>query len=217
MLLINRRASNGEGSREEVMDVPMEIQDDRSYTHRTFEGLQLSEHAIRRAEFEQVVFKDCRFAGVTWVGCQLSNCRFVDCELTTVKLGGSTFNEVRFERCRMMGINFADLARVILDVGFRECLMDYACFAGLQLARTEFIDCRLRDADFSNAQLERTVFGGSDLAGANFNHAALLRADLRGAKNLSFDPTLVRLGRTRVDLDALVAIGAQLGLDVGMS
>lgn len=195
----------------------MEIQDDRSYVYHIFEGLQLNKLAIKRAEFEQVTFVECRFEGVAFVGCSLSNCRFVDCELTTVKLGGSTFNEVRFERCRMMGINFTDLARVILDVGFRECLMDYACFAGMQLSRTEFIDCRLRDADFSNAQLERTVFGGSDLAKANFNHAALLRADLRGAENLSFDPTLVRLGRTRIDLDALVAIGAQLGLDVGMS
>lgn len=194
----------------------MEIQDDRSYVHHTFEGLQLDERAIRRAEFEKVTFNNCRFQGVTFVGCQLSNCRFVDCELTAVKLGGSTFNEVQFDRCRMMGINFADLARVILGVGFRECLMDYACFTEMQLARTEFIDCRLRDADFSGAQLERAVFGGSDLSQANFNHAALLRADFRGAEHLSFDPTLVRLGRTRIDLDALVAIGAQLGLDVGM-
>lgn len=193
----------------------MPLTDRQSVHHETVDGLELTDRSLRHAEFEEVVFQNCRFVNVSWVACQFSSCRFVDCELTGASVPGSTFNSVHFERTRMMGLNFTELHQVMLTMGFAGCVLDYSVFAGMKLARTRFVDCRMREVDFSSTQLEQAVFAGSDLRAASFNHANLVRTDFRTAIDLCFDPKLVTLSRTRIELDALVAIGAQLGLDVG--
>ena len=191
----------------------VELADGQGHRSVVFEGLTLGERTLRNAEFDDVLFKDCRFEKVKLMGVQLSSCRFSGCDLTRLGLAGSTFNDVRFEDCRMMGIDFAALLQVIIDMGFRDCVLDYGGFSRMKLRDTPFLDCRIRDADFSHTTLPRAVFSGSDLSGSTFNHADLIGADFRNATGVSFDPKLVKLGGTRVDLETLLAIGDRIGLN----
>ena len=176
---------------------------------------ELRHRVLRGVTFEDATLQRCTFRGVTFVDCAFVDCRLEDCVLEECALGGSSLSQVRFERCRMLGLNFAAASQLMLSVQFADCQLDYAGFSGMALRKTAFRDCRLRGTDFQSAVLDQATFDGSDLTGALFNHASLKKTDLCNTQGFGLDPALVKLGDTKVDLAVVLDVAARLGLFVG--
>ena len=127
------------------------------------------------------------------------------------------FRGCRFVDCRLSGINWT-VTQSLENPQFTECVLDDANFSEMSLVGAEWINCRARTVDFSQCDLERASFRGSQLRGAMFASARLHSTNFEGAVDVELDPETVRLSKTRLEVDAVVRLVAQLGVEVvGMS
>ncbi len=169
-----------------------------------------------------VEFDGCTFTGNQWERARLTRCTFTECvfvgvnasmvDLTDTRLVGA-----RFERCKLLAVNFAALgARALAadPLRFVDCRLDLAGFQGVDLEGVVFERCSLREADFAEAVLRGASFEGSDLAGATFGRTDLRGADLSGATAYAFDVRDNRVGGLRVEPTEAARLLQVLGLRV---
>jgi fluoroquinolone resistance protein len=183
-----------------------------------YENVTFGREASLPPRLECVDFTDCTFTGLEFRGVRLLSCRFFDCRFERVDASSAdftdcTFRGTTFYDSKFLGINWTIL-RTLQSARWERCLLDGACYQALQLEGAEWLECRLREADFSEANLKKAHFTGSQLEGTNFNGANLRQADFTRATGLVFDPKLVQLEHTQVELDALLRLAGALGLKV---
>ena len=68
----------------------------------------------------------------------------------------------------------------LVDVVFRDCLLDLATFAGSTLERVLFAGCRLAQGDFREALWRDVRFDACDLTGADLTGLRIAGAELHG-------------------------------------
>lgn len=163
-------------------------------------------------------FAECQFEGIRFSHLQIKpssfrNCTFTNCNLTEMEMLSSTMRNIDFAGCNLMGVNWAALNR-FEDCRFRECKLDYACFQGLQLKRTPFLDSSLKETDFSECQLSEANFSGSILTGANFNKANLSNANLKRSKEYFIDPAFTKIKGAQFSLPEAIILLTALGAKV---
>jgi fluoroquinolone resistance protein len=156
------------------------------YEGRTFRGLNLCGERLRGLEFRDCRFMNCALAEAPLVECRLIDCRFRDCDLSLADLAGTSLHGVRFEACKLIGIDWT-AARWGAPIGlfgaieWRRCVLDYATFAALALPRATLTDSLVREADFSGTDLTGANLSGCDLSGSRFERTNLTGADLTRA------------------------------------
>lgn len=130
----------------------------------------------------------------------------VDVDLSGCDLSGG-WKRVRFERCRLMGCEFADT--FLKDVTFVDCALDLSSFGSARLERVRFEACRLDEVAFIGTQLTDVVFtGGISLATAIVERTKNVRVDLRGADIAGVDPSA--LAGCTIDPAQLIALAPRL-------
>ncbi|PQV64599.1 Pentapeptide repeat-containing protein [Abditibacterium utsteinense] len=127
------------------------------FSSLVFEGARLSAVAMRRAHFEDTIFRVCDLAGL--------DARQVFA------------SRIEIEACRATGILAPESDW--RDAVFRDSNLSLAQFRFAKFERARFEDCDLREADFQNADLSGVVFQNCDLSGAQFSFARLQGADFR--------------------------------------
>jgi len=128
----------------------------------------------------------------------VENARLVDADLDGGRVRGLRFRDVVVERGNLANLDASEAAitRVaitgarmtgaqltrgkLVDVVFRECLLDLATFAGTTLERTVFEGCRLAQADFREALWRDVRFEHCDLTGADLTGLRIAGAELSG-------------------------------------
>lgn len=138
-------------------------------------------------------YEGCRFIQGNFSGTDLSDFRFIACEfhhcnLDRVELINTSFSEVKFADCKMMGISFEHCHPVIFTPYFENCSLHFSHFFKRKMPGTLFKDCNLTEVDFTEAILSEAVFSGCDCTNAHFDRTTLSKADFRGAFNFSIDP-----------------------------
>lgn len=160
-----------------------------TYRDRIFRDLDLT------AGLEEAVFHDCVFDGCSLRAARLRGCRFVDsdfltCDLGLVDVAGSTFLGVTIENADVVGVlwsaAFTD-ANHKLEVDFKDSVLSFARFEGLDLRGRRFEGCTVLEALFSACALGDASFRGSDLTGTTFEGCDLAGADLRKARGYRID------------------------------
>ena len=123
-------------------------------------------------------FDACTFHGVNWSekdlrGARFENCTWVDCDLSNIRTLGLGLQIVRFEACKLVGVNFSLCNELGLNIHFEGCILDAANFEGTDLRQVSWNGGRAREVDFTGANCEKVVFEGLDLAGASFERTRL--------------------------------------------
>lgn len=164
-------------------------------------------------------FEDARFEGLALVEASLRDASFVDCtftgcDLTLASMDGATVRGVRFERCRLLGIDVGAWRDDALGIEARfvDCDLDRLQAANVDLRACAFEDGRAREAAFERCDLRGVAFEGIELSGARFEGCDLRDADLRGARGYAIDATRNRVAGTRVALPEALSFLAVLGL-----
>merc|ERR1711916_399022 len=78
--------------------------------------------------------------------------------LSNAIVSASTFKEVRFDHCKMIGVRFDEIDPLFLDMQFKSCNLDYSSFYNLNVSKTVFDSCSLISVDFTDAFLTEASF-----------------------------------------------------------
>lgn len=143
--------------------------------------------------------------------CRFSSCKFQQCNLNLTEITGSSFPDTRFEKSKLLGINWtqADWSSASFSnfVGFFDCVISHSTFIGLELIGIQIKNCVAHEVDFRETDLSKANFKGTDLAKSLFGNTNLTEADLSQAKNYQIDPGNNQLKQAKFSLpEAMVLL-----------
>ncbi|MBX7195140.1 MAG: pentapeptide repeat-containing protein [Sandaracinaceae bacterium] len=148
-----------------------------------------------------------------WRRTRLEDCVLEDCDLTRADPAGLVLSGVTLRRCKLLGIDFTDLA-ANPDVRFEECNLEYAVFRRTNLRKLKILDSNLRATSFVECDLVEADLSGCDLTGAIFEGSSLGKADLGRAQGAFVDPQRNRVKELRISVESAVLLAESLGMRV---
>jgi len=161
--------------------------EDRRFTGIACRGLELEE-----IEFYQCRFENCQFLESVFRRCRFEQCTFEKCDLSVMKPLESRFTDVRFQKSKLLGVNWP-LAATPATLRFHGCMISHSTFQRLALPKLEITECVAREVDFTGANLTKADFTKTDLLDSRFVETNLTGADFSHATNYAMDPTKNRL------------------------
>ena len=171
-------------------------------------------HLPGHTEFDQYRFVNCDFSGANLSRLRFTDCLFERCNLASVSLADTALQNVAFEECKLLGLQFTACRDMLFGVHFDQCQMRYASFAGRKMPHTRFVGCQLDEADFADADLSEALFQDCSLAGAVFQNTRLSGADFTTAAGFLIDPESNTIQKARFTLQGLLGVVAKYELVV---
>lgn len=152
-----------------------------------------SEKEVNFKEFECCTFNNCDFSQCTFLAVTFIDCIFNDCIFTGTKINYVALRTVYFNRCKIQEVNFAMCDKLIFEVHFKECILDFSKFYTLKIKGTTFIDCSIVAVDFMSTDLTEVIFDNCDLYRSEFAKAIANKANFKSSYNYTIDPTKTKL------------------------
>jgi fluoroquinolone resistance protein len=182
----------------------------QEYYDQTFEKIHLEQDEILSGKFTDCVFVKSSFEAAILSNCRFSSCIFQECNLSLAQLTGSSFPSTRFDRSKLIGVNWtqADWSTSGIRnlVGFFDCVISHSTFIGLELKSIQIKNCTANDVDFREADLSNADFKGTDLARSIFGNTNLTEADLSLARNYMIDPRKNVLKQAKFSIPEAMAL-----------
>lgn len=179
-----------------------------AYIKETFSKVSVSDEDLNARIFEACHFDHCSFTKCKMDRCKFINCCFDSCILITVTPVNCRFQEPRFSRCKLMGMDWTRTAD-LSEPDFLECQLNYSNFKLLKLQGIKMVNCEAKEVDFIETDLSKGDFRQTDFENSRFFKTNLSSADFRGAKNYSIDVKVNILKKTRFSLpEALLLLNS---------
>ena len=166
-----------------------------------YNELTYGEQEVNLKEFECCTFNDCDFSQCNFIGVVFIDCIFNDCLFSGAKINHVALRSVFFNRCKMEEVNFAMCDKLIFEVHFKECVLDFSKFYTLKIKGTTFIDCSLVAVDFMNTDLTEVAFDNCDLYRSEFAKAIANKSNFKTSYNYTIDPTKTKLKKAIFSLN----------------
>lgn len=144
-------------------------------------------------EFESCTFTNCDFSQCNFIAVTFIDCSFNNCNFNTSKINHVALRTVYFNNCKVKEVNFAMCDKLIFEIHFKDCILDFSKFYTLKLKGTTFTNCSLVAVDFMSADLTEVQFNNCDLYRAEFEKAIANKANFRSSYNYTIDPTKTKL------------------------
>lgn len=152
-------------------------------------------------DFEGCVFVNCNFSACTFVAVTFIDCIFEDCVFTAAKINYVAFRTATFKHCEIKEVNFAMCDKLIFEVHFQNCILDFSKFYTLKIKGTTFSNCSLIAVDFMATNLTGVTFDHCDLYRAEFAKAIANNANFQTSYNYTIDPTQTKLKKAIFSLE----------------
>ncbi len=162
------------------------LKHESSYEDQTFKVLDLGGVSLKKSVFDNVAFESCQFVKSDCEQAQFNGCRFKNCNLSLVNLKGCRLQQVIFEECKIVGLDFYKCDK-ILHVSFLKSILQTCNFTDLKMKGTCFSGSKLREVYFTHTDLSEANFAETDLQGTIFHQCNLTKSDFRHAKNYVID------------------------------
>lgn len=186
------------------------------YTNENFKKLRFEASRVSKKEFYECVFSKCSLRETTFKDCKFIDCTFEDSDLSLINVQGSTFTDTKFERSKVIGVNWtiAAWSKLVSEspISFHECVVDFSAFIGLSLRKIVFEKCVAQEVEFSEADLSDANFSGTDLTRSRFRKTNLTRANFESATNYSIDLSANKITKARFSLPE--ALSLLVGFDI---
>lgn len=112
----------------------------------------------------------------------------------------------------MKNLNFAMCDRLLFEVEFDHCRLDFSKFYTLPLHAAKFTNCSVLAVDFMKANLQAVLFDTCDLHRAEFEGALAQKADFYSSENYSINPSKTKLNKAVFAESRLAGLTTHLGL-----
>lgn len=156
---------------------------DKTISEKNWSGASLTE-----VDFKNIQFRSCNFSQAILHDCHFDSCSFTDCNLEMIKVGGSNFSDVRFEKSRMRGILWDGAGLSFHDIRFSNSDLDYSSFYGRKLDNhVTFDGCSLQETSFESTSLKNGKITNCLLRDARFTDAELSRTDFSHSSRVTID------------------------------
>lgn len=181
--------------------------DTKAYIHdSSFEQVDYTTQPLVEGEYENCVFKNCNFHEQNLSEFQFIDCQFIDCDLSLAKLNGTTFREVDFNNCKLLGLLFTDCHPFGLSFSFRHCILNYSSFYNLKIRKTTFDHSQFEEVDFTESDLTASKFIECNLNRSTFDHTILEKVDFRTSHYYSIDPERNRIRKAKFSIPDIVGL-----------
>jgi uncharacterized protein YjbI with pentapeptide repeats len=158
---------------------------------------------INLKEFEGCTFNNCTFSACNFIGVTFIDCVFNDCIFSEAKINHVALRTVTFNRCEIKEVNFSMCDKLIFEVRFNNCTLDFSKFYTLKIKSTQFLNCSLIAVDFMATDLTEVLFENCDLYRAEFAKATANKANFKTSYNYTIDPKTTKLKKAIFALDGL--------------
>jgi uncharacterized protein YjbI with pentapeptide repeats len=179
---------------------------------RLFCDLAQQDRQFQQKEFVGCTFERCRFVGSVFEQCRFDGAVFRDCDLSVIKLPNTSLVDVRFEGCKLIGVDWTAVSTRFLRMSFDRCLLSNSTFARMDLQGLVLVACTCHDCDFLGANLARATCHNTDFAKSRFVQANLSKADFTGATRYLIDPTMNTVKGAIFSLPEAVSLLRGLGV-----
>ena len=184
------------------------------HEQKSFESIDYSEKAVTDSEFYKCDFIKCDFTKCDLSDIDFIDCNFKECNFTLCIMKNSGFKDIKFNNCKIIGIDFSVCNNFLFTVSFNDCHLDYSTFHSKKMRKTEFINCTLKQVDFTKVDLTASVFSYCDLSNAIFNQTILEKVDFRTAVNYTLEPDNNKIKKARFSLKGLPGLLSTYDIDI---
>lgn len=154
-------------------------------------------------EFESCLFESCDFSQCNFIAVTFIDCKFLNCIFDGAKINHVALRTVVFQKCRIRDVNFAMCDKLIFEIHFKDCILDFSKFYALKLKGITFTNSSLIAVDFMNANLSESHFDNCDLYRSEFSKANLSKANLQTSFNYTIDPTVTKISKAVFSLEGI--------------
>ena len=173
---------------------------------KKFENLNFRKTAPEIGDYEECTFKNCDFSDSDLSEINFLGCEFLECNLSLARLAQTSFREVRFINCKLLGLHFEDCNNLMISFEFDGCTLDLSSFYKLKLKKTIFRNSKIIEADFTETDLSNSSFRDCDLQRTIFKNTNLEGVDFRTSDNYSIDPDLNRIKKAKFSLTGIAGL-----------
>jgi fluoroquinolone resistance protein len=181
---------------------------------QTFSKLNSNQVSLEMGDYENCTFKHCDFSNANFSKFKFIDCEFYECNLSVSTISNTSFQDVIFINCKLLGLRFDAANQFGLSLSFENCTLNHSSFYKCRLPKIKMEGCQLQEVDFSEADLSEGVFTGCDLMHATFDQTNLEKADFRTASNFSIDPENNKLKKAKFSANGLAGLLSKYQLQI---
>jgi fluoroquinolone resistance protein len=181
---------------------------------KKIENLILHDKPLIIGDYENCSFINCDFSEANLSDLNFLECEFIGCNLSLVKLNNTSLREVKFKKCKLLGLHFEDCNNLLITIDFEDCILNISSFFKLNLKRTRFINSKIIDVDFTETDLNKSIFENCDLKSTTFQNTNLEGADFRSSYNYSIDPELNRIKKAKFSIPWIAGLLDKYDIDI---
>jgi uncharacterized protein YjbI with pentapeptide repeats len=179
------------------------------FTEAQYDSMIFGRDEMNLKEFEGCIFSHCDFTACNFIGITFIDCIFNHCNFDSSKINHTAFRTVHFKECSIIDVNFAMCDKLIFEIHFENCKLDFSKFYTLKIKGTDFSNCSLIAVDFMKANLTGVLFDRCDLYKAVFVDTILEKTDFRTSFNYTLDPEKNKFKKTAFSLENLKGLLAK--------
>ena len=168
-----------------------------------YHNLTYREEEVNFKEFECCTFTNCNFSQCVFLAVTFIDCVFNDCTFSGAEINYVAFRTIAFNRCEIKEVNFAMCDKLIFEIAFNACTLDFSKFYTLKLKGTSFTNCSIIAVDFMGADLTAVIFDSCDLYRSEFAKAIANKANFKTSYNYTIDPTKTKLKKALFSLEGV--------------
>lgn len=169
-----------------------DILSQHEFYDKHFSNLDLEKIELQNKTFENCYFDKINFSEAKIIACKFVDCEFEFCNLTAAQINQSSFSEVIFDECKLIGINWIQAKwpsiQLTSPIKFYRSNISHSSFYELDLTEIVIEECKAQQVDFREGDFSDGVFTLTDFEGSLFMHSKLHAADFIDAINYSINP-----------------------------
>lgn len=169
---------------------------DLEFKDYIFEESDIKFKEYENCQFINCDFTKCEFLAITFIDCIFNHCNFKGAKINYAALRTVTFND-----CKIEDVNFAMCDKLIFEVAFNNCVLDFSKFYTLKLKGTSFVKCSLIAVDFMSADLTEAVFDSCDLYRSEFDKAIAIKTNFKTSYNYTINPERTKIKKAIFSLE----------------
>lgn len=177
----------------------------RPVENRHFRALRIKDKRISGLGFYQCTFEGCEFTALSLASCAFEQCEFINCSLNNLTHQHLTVLSVRFQACKVLGIQWESL-NFPLSFCMTGSKLIYNSFHGNSLPEIEFSHCNLIDTQFTRCDLRKSNFTGSEFIHTTFEHCCLNGANFLDSEGLVLDAESNAINDVSLPLEAALGL-----------
>ncbi len=165
-------------------------------------------------DFDEHTFINCDFSSASLETSSFNDCIFRHCVFSLTRIADCSLRGVRFDNCKLVGVDFWKANRLALDISFKDCKIATCDFSKLPMKKATFADCEVTDCTFDSTDLREADFGGSSLSGTSFINCNLEEADFSHARGYGINPTSNKMKGSKFALPDAVTLLLSFGVKI---